>query len=213
MRRAYEDTQEAFAGRLEVRLGLEVDFRPVFLARMCDDLPRYAVDFVLGSVHSYRDRHLLNARAEKTVWTPEELGALYADYFRNQRLLIETGLVDSLAHFDYPYKLGLRLEGMADIPGYDEELTETLKLAIARGVAIEVNTKRADDGTPLAASAAILRRYRELGGERVTIGSDAHRAADLGGGLAVGTAALHAAGFGHLTIYRARVAESVPLGE
>ncbi|HOF89406.1 MAG TPA: histidinol-phosphatase HisJ family protein [Armatimonadota bacterium] len=213
VRRAWEEARSAYAGRLEVRLGLEVDFRPAFLARMCDDLPRYAVDVVLGAVHSYGGRHLLDVRADKATWAPEELGALYAAYFRDLRLLIETGVIDSLAHFDYPYKLGLRPAETADIPGYEEELTATLALAIARGVAIEVNTKGADTGTPLAASAAILRRYRELGGTRVTLGSDAHRAADLGGGLAVGAAALRAAGFTHVTTYRARAAERVPLEE
>lgn len=202
--------QERYGDRLDVRLGLEVDYRPEFLPAMRLDLPGYDVDFVLGSVHSIGGRHLIEVRWDRGTWTPETLTPLYAEYFRNARQLIETGFIDSLAHFDYPYKLGMRPDGM-DVPGYADELDATLALAVARGVAIEVNTKRADRDAPLAASVDILRRYRALGGTRVTIGSDAHRADDLGGALAVGVDAIRAAGFAHLTVYRNRQAEDIPV--
>jgi histidinol-phosphatase (PHP family) len=213
IRREFAAAQAAYAGRLELRLGLEVDFRPSFRSRMLDDLPHYPVDFVLGSVHSYRDCHLLEVRRTRPVWTLDELGALYAGYFSDLRLLIETGMVDSLAHFDYPSKLGMRPDDPAGIPGYDDELEATLALAVARGVGIEVNTKRADRDAPLAASEAMLRRYRALGGTRVTLGSDAHRVKDLGAALSIGVAAMCAAGIPYLTRYCQRTPEQIPLEE
>jgi histidinol-phosphatase (PHP family) len=207
---ACQAMRQRYGDQLDVRLGLEVDFRPEFLPAMRQDLPRYDVDFVLGSVHCVGGRHLIEVRWDRATWTPEELAPLYAEYFHHTRLLIDTGSIDSLAHFDYPYKLGMRRDGDV-IPGYDDELDATLALAAARGVGIEVNTKRADRDAPLAASEAILRRYRACGGDRVTIGSDAHRVDDLGCALAIGVAAIRAAGFTHLTTYRNRTPIQIPL--
>ena len=51
----------------------------------------------------------------------------------------------------------------------------------------------------------ILEEYRRLGGERVSFGSDAHRAAeDIGRGAAVYRDYLRALGFDHLTVFRGR---------
>ena len=57
----------------------------------------------------------------------------------------------------------------------------------------------------------ILEEYRRLGGERVSFGSDAHRAADIGRGAAVYRDYLRALGFDHLTVFRGRKAEAYPL--
>ena len=49
-----------------------------------------------------------------------------------------------------------------------------------------------------------LTRYRELGGELLTIGSDAHLPGDLGAGVEQGYALAQACGFTHIAYYRQR---------
>ena len=67
------------------------------------------------------------------------------------------------------------------------------------------------EGLPVPGMGALLEEYRRLGGERVSFGSDAHRAADIGRGAAVYRDYLRALGFDHLTVFRGRKAEAYPL--
>jgi histidinol-phosphatase (PHP family) len=55
----------------------------------------------------------------------------------------------------------------------------------------------------------ILRRYRELGGELITTGSDAHCAADAGEGVRRGAELLRELGYKYYTIYKSRKPEFI----
>ena len=50
----------------------------------------------------------------------------------------------------------------------------------------------------------MIKRFRDLGGELVTVGSDAHCTASLGGGLEEGIALAHKAGFSYVTMFQRR---------
>lgn len=74
-----------------------------------------------------------------------------------------------------------------------------LRAAAQAGKGIEVNTQGM-----ILPDAEVLRRFRELGGRYVTMGSDAHSARALGHGLPDGLRAIQDAGFTELTVYRHR---------
>ena len=57
----------------------------------------------------------------------------------------------------------------------------------------------------------VLKRYRELGGEIVTVGSDAHRPEDVGLGMAQSLDLLRELGFRAVNVYRRREPRSIPL--
>ena len=57
----------------------------------------------------------------------------------------------------------------------------------------------------------ILRRYKELGGELITIGSDAHKVEELGRGLDRAEEVLREAGFEYYTVYDARIPVQVKI--
>ena len=77
-----------------------------------------------------------------------------------------------------------------------------LKALIEKHKSLEVNTSglRQKLGKTMPDS-PILSRYFELGGKLITIGSDAHRWADVGGGVEQGLSMLQKIGFHHFTIY------------
>ena len=58
-----------------------------------------------------------------------------------------------------------------------DRVEEVLRTVIPKGVGIECNTNRGNEPLP---GPEILRLYRRLGGEIVTLGSDAHRPGDVG---------------------------------
>ena len=87
-----------------------------------------------------------------------------------------------------------------------------LKNLIAQGIALDLNTaalrRRAQVLTP---GLEILRWYVELGGERVTLGSDAHKPEQVGSHLPEAIEIARAAGLKYLTHFERRQARLVPL--
>ena len=57
----------------------------------------------------------------------------------------------------------------------------------------------------------ILRWYAEMGGERVTLGSDSHRPEQIGAGLEVALQAIQTAGLKYLTQFERRRAKLIPI--
>ena len=76
---------------------------------------------------------------------------------------------------------------------------------ISRGKGIEVNTSgiRQGAGEPMP-GLRTLKRYKELGGEIVTVGSDSHRPADVAADFEETAKLLIQAGFDHVTAYERR---------
>ena len=74
---------------------------------------------------------------------------------------------------------------------YADRIDLILEALIETGTALEVNTGGLWNGPgETYPGLEVVARYRELGGERLSVGSDAHRAADVGQGMAETVAAL-----------------------
>ncbi len=166
-------------------------------------------DFVLGSLH--------NIRGEQDFYfieyTPENTTDLLDRYFREMSDLAKTDYYDSLAHLTYPLRY---LAGKTEIPfdrrRYDDAIDEILSELVRRDKALEVNTSglRQLIGKTLP-DEEIIRRFRELGGKYVTLGSDAHRWGDVGAGIEEGLALLQKCGFTHFTVFEKRQPRLLPI--
>ena len=112
---------------------------------------------------------------------------------------------DALAHIGYVFKF----VGSRDFPPLccadaPDLMDAILRVLIERGKALEYNTSRWDvfeDGMP---GRDVLARYRELGGELVTVGSDAHEEDRVAKGFAQAADALAALGFRYIATYERR---------
>lgn len=209
--RAIDEARAQYGNILEIRLGLEVEYESSYESEIPAVLVELPVDFILGSVHTYRGKHFLDYRNEGVSVLPaEELAGLYRHYFSEYRRMLRAGLVDCLGHLDYPAKAGLRTKDGAPAPGYVDALEETLALAVAQGVGLEVNTRNASAGAPLAAPEYAVQRYVALGGRIITLGSDTHRLEHLADGLPLGRDVLRRAGLHYQTVFRQRKAENLP---
>ena len=58
---------------------------------------------------------------------------------------------------------------------------------------------------------AVIQRYFDLGGKLITVGSDAHRWADVGAGVEKGLEMLKSVGFHHFTVYENHEPEFLPI--
>jgi histidinol-phosphatase (PHP family) len=209
---AISKAQKEYDGRLEVLRGTELGQALHNQALSEFLLATYDYDFVLGSIHNLRateDFYFISYSSS------EQAHALLHEYFEELYAIVEWGQFDSLAHLTYPlrYMVG-RDKIPVDLALFADCTDAILALLAKKGKALEINCSglRQELGDTLPGE-GFVRRFRELGGERITLGSDAHRVPDLGFGLARGMETARRCGFDSLTIFRRRKAYQVPFGE
>ncbi|MBC8546285.1 histidinol-phosphatase HisJ family protein [Clostridiaceae bacterium NSJ-31] len=198
-----QKARSAFGSGFALSSGIEIgepDADPALADRA---LAAGKFDFVIGSVHSVwdkKDPYYMNFAGEDDPY------AVLGAYFDRMQLLLDWGKFDVLGHLTYPMRYIAR-DGRDDVTleRFDGVIDEILRRVAHAGKGIEINTSGLRQ--PLGLTMPTLRyvrRYRELGGEIITIGSDAHRAEDLGAGIADGMELARAAGFRYFCFYKRR---------
>ena len=211
-----EDLRRRFSPGLEVGFGIEVDYQAAQTEEILGYLDRHSFDVVLLSVHWCGGRPLHRRRR----WQGLTAADMRRDYLAELRgaaeLCRELAAAgrrpfDIVSHLDYVKRYLVDywktpLESLAT-----DELDPILESFIAAGVIPEINTAglRRDEAEAYPAW-EILERYGALGGELVSIGSDAHRSADIGHGFGPVAARLKAIGFAGEAVFRARRRRTIP---
>lgn len=90
---------------------------------------------------------------------------------------------------------------------FDKILTEIIK----RGKGIEVNTSGIERGGHVFPHPGVIRRYKELGGRIITIGSDAHKEQNVGTYIKEAVEIIKDAGFEEIALFHNRVPEYVKI--
>ena len=188
-----------------IRFGVEVTYERRHEAAIRDHLARTPYDYAIGSVHVGPDSPYRPARVAAFV-AGRSLEEILAPYLDEVLGAIRSGLFDAIGHLDFVKRYLAPHVTPADLAARPEVLDPALAALAATGAALEVNTSglRQTPGETYPAPWAVA-RFRELGGERVVAGSDAHRADWFAWGLAEGYEALRAAGFRSVTFRRGRV--------
>ena len=204
-REQYRAVKGALEGGLLLRLGIELGSAPYDpdAARAILDQGGEELDFVLGSLHNwigaegnidygfskYSGEALGRRAVENALTHTWTLVAKYPDCY------------DSLAHINYPLRY-IRRDGVElSLDDYEERVRAILTEAARTDHAMEVNTRRGKD---LDFWPRLLRWFRECGGELVTVGSDAHRAEDVGKGIPEALEMVKTAGFDRVTTFVGR---------
>lgn len=164
---------------LEIRAGIELDNDPVHSSagRKWIEENWDKLDFVLGSVHflDRPDQMFDSVPDGAEQFQGRDIDEMYADYFRRVREMIETGLVDSLAHLDL-----IKIHGHRPTADIATLVTETLETIRGRNLAIELSTagwrKPVNELYP---STSIIKLATEKG-IPFTTASDAHSHVQLG---------------------------------
>ncbi len=198
---------------IEIGFGLEFGMQQ-HLPSVFDQLARrYPLDFIPASCHVVdgRDPYFPQVWEGKTA--DEFIRRYYEVYYENICLMTQW---DTLAHLDYviryiPERGSLVYDSMNK---HADLIDALLKHVIDQGKCLEVNTAGYKYGLGQTnPSPAILKRYRELGGERITIGSDAHAPQHIGTGFHQTQEMLLALGFRSYTVFHRRVGTELPLEE
>jgi histidinol-phosphatase (PHP family) len=179
---------------LQIRFGVELTYERAWEEAVRHHLRQNAYDFVIGSVHVGADSPYLAGRVEGWI-NGRSLPEIVAPYYDEVVAAARSELFDAIGHVDFVKRYLAPHVSAADLAAAPELIEPVLHALVESGTALEINTsglrQAAQETYPSAASVA---RYRELGGERVTVGSDAHVAHHFAWALSDGYAAAEAAG-------------------
>ncbi|MFD1336923.1 histidinol-phosphatase [Oceanobacillus iheyensis] len=194
-----EQLQEKYQNKITILKGVEVGVQPHVLHATADFVNSLQPDFVICSMHATRgtDLHSGEFFQEKSIETA------FRQYFEELYACIQK--FDSyqvLGHVD----LVRRYAKQTSKDECFDILESILKLVINQGKGIELNTSGFKYGLEAGLpSKEILELYHQLGGEILTIGSDAHRPNEISQSFRQSLELLQSIGFNYITSFEEQV--------
>ena len=160
----------------KVRLGVEVGLRES--ARVANEnfLTQADFDFVIGSIHLVDDLDIYYP----DFYADKDKATAYKKYFEQMAAEIAVADFDALGHIDYICRAAPYDNPEIDYPTFAAQIDAVLKIVVEREKVLELNTRRFYSARAVEELVPVYKKYRELGGRYVTIGSDAHKVAAVG---------------------------------
>jgi histidinol-phosphatase (PHP family) len=193
--------RQAWAGRVDVRLGMECDFVPGMEAGLENQLQRAEFNHILGSVHpqigQYKERFFTG-----------DILAFQRTYFEHLAQAAETGLFDTLSHPDLvknEFPQEWQVERIADT------LAESLDRIAAAGTAMELNTSGLQKKLPEMNPGHSILVEIQARGIPVVLGADAHTPARVAADYVPALQLLREIGFTHVNFFLNRQRQEVAI--
>lgn len=202
--------REEYRGRLDIGIGMEFGFQPGLRLPPEETVNAAPFDFIIGSTHVTRGIDpYVTADLIRDVSEEEAYRIYFEEELENLR---KYDCYDIAGHLDYVVRYGPNRNRYYTWERYGGILDAILRILIEKGKGLEINTAGLRAGLGYAhPMPEVLRRYRELGGEILTLGSDAHDPKDLGYGFDTIGEFLTSMGFRYYAVYRSRQPEFYPL--
>lgn len=163
--------KETYKDQIKIYKGIEFGVQPHLAERMNAFVDANAFDYVIGSLHTVDGIDLYNGAYFEPYSDLEAIRHYYEDYYKCATM---TDRYSCLGHLDLFLRYKKSLASM-DVNSTLDIVDEIYKHLIHNGKGIEVNAGghkyKLGDNNP---AIPLLKRYRELGGEIITLGSDAH---------------------------------------
>jgi histidinol-phosphatase (PHP family) len=193
---AYLDSIErcrARYGGLRILSGVELGEPHWFPDETAAILNAGPLDKVLGSVHCVKLDGDLVDFSQMPDREGVDLKEATRTYFGELLAMLEAGpAFEVLAHLDYPKRYWPKSAPAYNEKDYEQEILDVLRAAVATGRVLEVNTTRGDRLCP---DLVVVQWWRELGGQAIQYGSDAHSPDKVAEGFRLATQMVESAGF------------------
>lgn len=195
--------REKYADKINLLFGVELGLQPSVARQNAILAKSYDFDFIIGSSHVCNGNDpyypfFYEGRSEEEA---------YMEYFNSILENLKTfSNFDVYGHLDYVVRYGPNRDSNYSYEKYKDILDQILRLIIEKGKGIEVNTGGIKSGLKdLHPCMGILKRYKELGGEIITIGSDAHTSERIAEHFQRANDCLQECGFKYYTIFEKRI--------
>ena len=208
--KGYLAMKEKYAGKIDLLFVIELGLQPHIVDWNKNYVNQHDFDYIIGSAHTIDRRdpyfpEFYEGRSEREA---------YEQYFEEAlRDILLFDDFDSFGHLDYIVRYGPNKNKCYSYKAYSDHIDPILRTLIEKGIALEVNAGgyRNGLGVPNPDKDVIL-RYKELGGELITVGSDAHTTENLAKNLDRIEDLLIECGFKNHVIYIGRKPVFYPLG-
>lgn len=201
--------QDKFKSVLPINFGIEMGLQPHVVEKNNKITKNYPFDFVIGSSHVVHgiDPYYPNYYEGKTE------DEAYLEYFESILENIATDAdYDVYGHLDYVVRYGPNKNKYYSYEKYADIIDEILRQLIRHGKGIEINTAGFKYGLNHPnPTEEILHRYKELGGEIITIGADGHKPEHIAFDFDKVPDILKNAGFKYYTVFKERKPEFISL--
>ena len=197
--------REKYKNKINILFGIELGLQPHIIRQNSILAKSYDFDFIIGSSHicNQKDPYyppFYEGRSEEEA---------YREYFESILENIKKfSNFDVYGHLDYVVRYGPNKDQNYSYAKYQDIIDPILELLIDKSKGLEINTGGLKSGLKdLHPCTDILKRYRELGGEIITIGSDAHTPNVITNHFERAAEVLRECGFRYYTIFEKRIAE------
>lgn len=177
------DVEEYFSRYLPYRndsfmLGVEIGLMVSVQETNKRLVQRYPFDMVIGSIHTVNgfdlyDAAYFQAFSDKTSAYKAYLKTIYEN-------LKDYEDFDTLGHIDYIVRSAPYEDSILRWEDFSQYLSAILKILAKKEKSLEINTRLFGNQDAVEALSQILIQFVKAGGKTVTIGSDAHRAENVG---------------------------------
>lgn len=172
----YWESYEALRGEA-LLLGVEVGLTPGSITANQQFISQVPFDQVIGSIHAIDKLDLYYPE----YYDGKKKEEAYGRYLEIMADMVKANsYIDVLGHIDYISRYSPYEDKEIGYKEYHDLVDLVLKNVLDTGTLMELNTRRLGSKAVAESLLMIYARYKELGGQYVTIGSDAHRAEDVG---------------------------------
>ncbi|MFD3157116.1 histidinol-phosphatase HisJ family protein [Haloimpatiens sp. FM7330] len=201
-----EENKNLFKDKLVIKKGLEICEPHLNYEKLQEELNNQELDFIIGSVHNINKTKL-----RKYIQGKNNKDA-YRGFFKEVYLLACSSNIDIIGHLDLLKRYAYNDLGNYKFLESADIIEAILKKVIERNIGIEINTSGfRSDVKEMFPSVDVLKMYKSLGGEIITIGSDSHSAELVGEDLNNALDLLKYCGFRYIFKYNRRKPEAIKI--
>lgn len=201
--------RDKYRGRIRLLFGVELGLQPQVARANAAFARSFDFDFIIGSTHVCHGKDPCYPSFFQGRRTQDAFREYFESILENIRIFSD---FDVCGHLDYAVRYAPDMDRSYSGADYRDILDAILKQLLEKEKGIELNTGGIKKGMKeFHPCTFILKRYRELGGEIVTLGSDSHDAAHIAGAFGQAAELLKECGFGYYTVFENRTPEFIRL--
>lgn len=168
------ELKKSYKNQIDLYYGVEIGLKE----DACEDnlllSQNETLDYIIGSTHLVDDIDPYYPEYWESFEEKKGLRKYFETTYDNLQNLGDIH-IDTLGHLDYIVRYSPSGYNLYSYQMFSDIIDEILKFIIEKGISLEVNTSGYKNGGPMPnPNEDIIRRYRDMGGELITFGSDAH---------------------------------------
>lgn len=197
-----------YRNNIKIKIGIELGLQPQLKNKYDEIFNCEDIDFIIGSFHCVRGMDVADRKFFEK-YSKDEAHRIYFEEILNTIDLFPK--INVCGHLDFINRYGRSVYDdykKINFEMHRELIDKILVKLIEKNIGIEINTSALRYGLrDFHPCRKILKRYKELGGKIITMGSDAHRALDIMRDFDKAREVLKELGFENFCVFEKRKSE------